>query len=93
MKTGIYLLLLACFLALSTVSCGLFVQELPNGKVPNPAKHDHFVEIDGVHYHYTEYPATDRTYFCSMDLHRQHIRGKRLRPFFNPVNIMCGPWT
>ena len=33
------------------------VETLPNGKVPQPDRYDHFVTIHGVGYHYTEYPA------------------------------------
>jgi len=59
----IHLLLLLCLTALATVSCGLFVQDLPNGQVPHPDIHDHFVTIDDVRYHYTEYPGPGQDIF------------------------------
>ena len=59
----IHLLLLLCFTALATVSCGLFVQNLPNGQVPHPDIHDHFVTINDVKYHYTEYPGPGQDIF------------------------------
>jgi pimeloyl-ACP methyl ester carboxylesterase len=54
-RTTLFLLLCLCNLGM--VSCGLFVQELPNGKVPSSRSYDHFVEIKGINYHYTEYPG------------------------------------
>jgi len=48
---------------MGTVSCGLFVKELPNGKVPQPDFYDHFVEINGIKYHYTEYPGSGQSVF------------------------------
>jgi pimeloyl-ACP methyl ester carboxylesterase len=59
----IYLLLLLCLTVLATVSCGLFVQNLPNGQVPHPGIHDHFVTINDVNYHYTEYPGPGQDIF------------------------------
>jgi len=63
MKTRILLFLLLCLFAMGTVSCGLFVKELPNGKVPQPDFYDHFVEINGIKYHYTEYPGSGQSVF------------------------------
>jgi pimeloyl-ACP methyl ester carboxylesterase len=62
-KKRILLLLLSCLAFLSTASCGLFVENLPNGKVPHPDKYDHFVAVNGVNYHYTEYPAPGQDIF------------------------------
>ena len=59
----IYLLLLLCVTVLATVSCGLFVEILPNGQVPRPDTHDYFVTINNVKYHYTEYPGPGETIF------------------------------
>ncbi len=59
----ILLLLLLCLTVLATVSCGLFVQDLPNGQVPHPDTHDHFVTINDVKYHYTEYPGPGQDIF------------------------------
>ena len=59
----IHLLLLLCLTVLATVSCGLFVQDLPNGQVPHPDIHDHFVTINEVKYHYTEYPGPGQDVF------------------------------
>jgi hypothetical protein len=59
----IYLLLFLCLTVPATVSCGLFVQDLPNGQVPHPDIHDHFVTINDVKYHYTEYPGPGQDIF------------------------------
>ena len=53
----IFIFLLFCLCNLGIASCGLFVQELPNGKIPSPHVYDHFVKIKGIDYHYTEYPG------------------------------------
>ncbi len=63
MKAKILFLFLALIMVTSAVSCGLFVKKLPNGEVPNPTRHDHFVEINGVRYHYTEYPGPGQDVF------------------------------
>ena len=55
MRKRIFVFLLICSCGLGTISCGLFVRELPNGKIPTPHSYDHFVKIDGIEYHYTEY--------------------------------------
>lgn len=57
MLTRIFIFLLLCLCNFGMISCGVFVQELPNGKVPSPHSYDHFVEIKGINYHYTEYPG------------------------------------
>ena len=57
MRKSILVFLLIGLCVPGTISCGLFVKELPNGKIPTPHAYDHFVEMDGIHYHYTEYPA------------------------------------
>ncbi|MCP4578151.1 MAG: alpha/beta hydrolase [Deltaproteobacteria bacterium] len=62
-KTRIHLYFLLCLTVLSTASCGLFIEDLPSGKVPQPDIHDHFVAIDGIRYHYTEYPALGEDIF------------------------------
>lgn len=62
-KNRILPLLLLCITFLSNVSCGLFVENLPNGKVPHPEKHDRFVAVDGINYHYIEYPAPGQDIF------------------------------
>jgi len=59
----IHLLLLLCLTVLGTASCGLFIQDLPNGQVPHPDIHDHFVTINDVGYHYTEYPGPGQDIF------------------------------
>jgi pimeloyl-ACP methyl ester carboxylesterase len=59
----IHLWFLLCFAFLSSVSCGPFVENLPNGKVPHPDNHDHFVAVNGVNFHYTEYPAPGQDVF------------------------------
>ncbi len=63
MKKNLCTILLAFLLAVSAVSCGLFVRELPNGKVPDPTAKDHFVKVDGINYHYTEYPGPGQDIF------------------------------
>lgn len=62
-KMRICLYFLLCLTVLSTASCGIFVENLPNGKVPHPDKHDHFVVVKGVNYHYTEYPGPGQDVF------------------------------
>lgn len=62
MNKPICVLLFALLMA-TTPSCGLFVQELPNGKMPHPTAHDHFVKMDGINYHYTEYPGPGQNIF------------------------------
>ncbi len=62
-KKRILLLLLLCLSFLSSVSCGLFVPNLLNGKVPHPDQHDHFVAVNGVNYHYTEYHGPGQDIF------------------------------
>ena len=59
LRLGLFLTLMV----LGTASCGLFVETLPNGKVPQPDRYDHFVTIDGVRYHYTEYPGPGQDVF------------------------------
>ena len=59
----LHLLILLCLIVPATVSCGLFVQNLPNGQVPHPDIHDHFVTINDVKYHYTEYPGPGQDIF------------------------------
>jgi pimeloyl-ACP methyl ester carboxylesterase len=56
-NTRTLLLFFLSLIIISTASCGLFVESLPSGKVPHPGIHDHFVAIDGIKYHYTEYPG------------------------------------
>jgi len=52
------LYLIACVLLCLTVAgCGLFVDEIPEGQMIGQTSRDHFVTIDGVRYHFTEYPA------------------------------------
>ena len=55
-KTAVCLLILLA-------GCGLFVKRIPPGVIPNPTQHDHFVEVGGINYHYTEYPARGQTIF------------------------------
>jgi pimeloyl-ACP methyl ester carboxylesterase len=37
--------------------CGLIVKTIPSGEIPGSHVYDHFVDLGGVRYHYTEYPA------------------------------------
>ena len=37
--------------------CGLFVDEIPEGQIIGQTSRDHFTTIDGIRYHYTDYPA------------------------------------
>ncbi len=55
------LYLIACVLLCLTVAgCGLFVDEIPEGQMVGQTSRDHFTTIDGIRYHYTEYPAPGR---------------------------------
>lgn len=55
MKFGIHSVLIIC--ALLFTGCGLFVKKIPTGQIPEPTSYDHFVEINGVNYHYRDYPG------------------------------------
>lgn len=55
MKRFTLFLMLLCLLMVC--GCGFFNKTLPSGQVPDPASHDHFVELEGVRFHYTEYPG------------------------------------
>ena len=43
--------------------CGLFVNTLPSGQVPDPTPYDRFIEVDGVKYHYLDHPGSGPTVF------------------------------
>ncbi|MBN2284740.1 MAG: alpha/beta hydrolase [Deltaproteobacteria bacterium] len=49
------ILALAACLLLS--SCGVFMETIPAGRILSPEPGDHFTTIDGVRYHYREYPG------------------------------------
>lgn len=51
--------ILICLALLS--GCGLFNRTIPAGEIPDPSSRDHWVEIKGVRYHYTEYAGTGKT--------------------------------
>jgi pimeloyl-ACP methyl ester carboxylesterase len=42
---------------LMVLGCGLLVPELPSGQMPAPTRYDKFVSIEGVRYHYQEFPG------------------------------------
>ncbi len=43
--------------SVSLAACGLFNPKLPSGQMPAPTSHDHFVTVNGLNLHYTEYPG------------------------------------
>ncbi|HOO70261.1 MAG TPA: alpha/beta hydrolase [Spirochaetota bacterium] len=43
--------------ALLASGCGLTMEKIPSGAVPDKSEKDHMITLDGVNYHYTEYPA------------------------------------
>jgi pimeloyl-ACP methyl ester carboxylesterase len=55
MKTLLYFFLAAGIFC--ATGCGLFNQKLSSGQVPEPKAQDHFINVKGVDYHYTEYPG------------------------------------
>ena len=60
-RPGKCLYLIACVLFCAIfLSCGLFVDEIPEGQMIGQTTRDHFVTIEDVRYHYTEYPAPGR---------------------------------
>lgn len=42
---------------LAAAGCGLFVEEIPQGRIVSPAPQDHFVRVGDVNLHYREYPG------------------------------------
>jgi pimeloyl-ACP methyl ester carboxylesterase len=55
------LYLIACVLFCAIfLGCGLFVDVIPEGQMIGQTARDRFTTIDGVRYHYTEYPAPGR---------------------------------
>lgn len=60
-RAGKCLYVIACVLfCLIFLGCGLFVDEIPEGQMIGQTSRDHFTTIDGIRYHYTEYPAPGR---------------------------------
>ncbi len=53
----------ALFLVLTVSGCGLFIKTIPKGEIIGKAPEDKYIMIDGVNYHYTEYPGTGRNVF------------------------------
>ncbi len=53
-----FTLFLMLLFLLMLCSCGFFSKTLPSGQIPDPAGYDHFTEIEGVRFHYTEYPGS-----------------------------------
>jgi len=43
--------------------CGLFVKRIPPGEILHATEKDHFIQVGGIHYHYTEYPGPGETVF------------------------------
>ncbi len=78
---------------MGTVSCGLFVKELPNGKVPQPDFYDHFVEINGIKYHYTEYPGSGQSVFLLHGFASSTYTWEKQHRSFRLKDTMCGHWT
>ena len=58
-RFGLLPVIVFAFLPLFILSgCGLFVAELPSGQMAAPTRYDKFVSIDGIRYHYQEYPGS-----------------------------------
>lgn len=63
-KTGKWILIaMAVLLCLGLANCGLKVDSIPAGEIPLKTKYDHFVEINGVNFHYVEYPGVGENIF------------------------------
>ena len=43
--------------------CGLFVEEIPQGRIVSPTTQDHFIKIGDVNFHYQEYPGEGEDIF------------------------------
>lgn len=56
-------LLLTGLLCLLLAGCGLFVKRIPPGEILDATDKDRFVELDGIRFHYTEYPGSGETVF------------------------------
>lgn len=61
-KRGLYPVLLGLF-CMVLGGCGLFVKHIPQGKIISQTPKDHFVKIDDVNFHYTEYPGKGKDVF------------------------------
>jgi pimeloyl-ACP methyl ester carboxylesterase len=63
MKSFRSLIVVCALLSLLVSGCGLFVDKIPKGEIPNKTPADQFVNIDGVNIHYKEYPAKGHDVF------------------------------
>ncbi len=61
-KRWIFVVVSALFF-LTMGACGLFVETIPEGKIPSPTPNDHFVKIGDVRFHYVEYPGGGENVF------------------------------
>jgi len=50
-------LMLTVLVCCSLTGCGLFVKRIPQGEIVSPTDKDHFVRVEGINFHYTEYPG------------------------------------
>jgi pimeloyl-ACP methyl ester carboxylesterase len=60
-KTGYSLAVLLLAAAMS--GCGLFIKTVPKGEILDRAPEDRYIMIEGVNYHYREYPGPGRDIF------------------------------
>lgn len=44
-------------ICLAVAGCGLFIEEIPSGRILCPTAKDHYIRIGDINYHYLEYPA------------------------------------
>lgn len=63
MNTRRKLLSLTVLLCLCAMGCGLFVDRIPSGEILRSTDKDHFIRINGLNYHYTEYPGEGQVVF------------------------------
>ncbi len=63
MKQKTLPLSLTALLFLCLNGCGLFVKQIPPGEILHPTEKDHFVQVDGINFHYMEYPAPGQAVF------------------------------
>jgi len=56
-------LALTILFSLSLTGCGLFVKRIPQGEIVSPTEKDHFIKVDDINFHYTEYPGPGKTVF------------------------------
>jgi pimeloyl-ACP methyl ester carboxylesterase len=63
--------------------CGLFVNNLSEGEILSPTPNDHFVNINGVDYHYVEYPGEGTDVFLLHGFASSAYTWEGVAPYLN----------